>query len=127
MGIVCPPTPPLWGVPARRAGAVRAPVHHLAFRLDDVRPAQRALLRHPELLGAGPMRAGGADDLWDHVPRPLDDHVVALADLLAVDVLLVVERRARDGDAADLDRLDARPGGHTAPASAGGRGLFHIP
>ena len=46
-----------------------------------------------------------ADDLRDHVAGALDDHVVALANLLAVDVLFVVERRARDGDAADLDRL----------------------
>ena len=35
-----------------------------------------------------------ADHLRDHVAGALDDHVVALADVLAVDVLLVVERRA---------------------------------
>src|SRR5206468_1437265 len=33
----------------------------------------------------------------------------ALADLLAVDVLFVVQRRARDRDAADLDRREDRP------------------
>src|SRR5262249_7649751 len=35
---------------ARRAGAVRAAVHRLAFRLHDRRAAQRAVRRHPELL-----------------------------------------------------------------------------
>ena len=57
----------------------------------------------------GACGAGRPDDLRDHVAGALDDHVVALADLLAVDVLLVVQRRARDGDAADLDRLEHRP------------------
>ena len=49
------------------------------------------------------MGAGGADDLRDDVSGALHDHVVAFADLLAVDVLFVVQRRARDRDAADLD------------------------
>ena len=59
----------------------------------------------------GGVRQHGADDLRDHVTGALDDHHVALADVLAVDVLLVVERRPRDGDAADLDRLEHRPRG----------------
>src|SRR4051812_6879778 len=41
-----------------------------------------------------------AGDVIPQVVCPLDDDVVTLANLLAVDVLLVVERRARDGDAA---------------------------
>ena len=49
------------------------------------------------------------DDLRDHVAGALHDHVVALADVLAVDVLLVVQRRARDRHAADLDGLEHRP------------------
>ena len=94
---------------ARRARPVRAAVHRLALRLDDLDAAERAVRRHPERLRPGPVRARGADDLRDHVAGALDDHVVARADLLAVDVLLVVEGRARDGDAADLDRLEHRP------------------
>ena len=39
------------------------------------------------------VRARRPDDLRDHVAGALDDHVVALANLLAVDVLLVVQRR----------------------------------
>ena len=48
------------------------------------------------------VRPGRTDDLRDDVAGALDDHVVAFADALAVDVLLVVQRRARDRDAADL-------------------------
>jgi hypothetical protein len=55
------------------------------------------------------VRAGRADDLRDDVAGALDDDVVARADLLAVDVLLVVERRAGHGDPADLDGLHDRP------------------
>ena len=50
-----------------------------------------------------------ADHLWDHVAGPLDDDDVAFADVLAVDVLLVVERRGRDRDAADRYGLQLRP------------------
>ena len=63
--------------------------------------------------------APAADDLWDHVPGPLHDRRVALADVLPVDVLLVVERRPRDGDAADLHGLEhgprVEPAGTTDP------------
>ncbi len=95
--------------PSGRARAVGAAVHHLALGLDDLRAAERALLRHSELLRALAVRAGRPDDLRDDVACALDDDVVALADLLAVDVLLVVEGRARDRHASHLDRLDHRP------------------
>src|SRR5207253_3742281 len=95
--------------PAGGAGAVRAAVHRLAFRLHDLGAAERAVGRHPELLRSAAMRARRTDDLWDDVAGALDDDVVALADLLAIDVLFVVQRRASDGDAADLDRLHDRP------------------
>jgi hypothetical protein len=49
------------------------------------------------------------DHLRDHVSGPLDDDEVALADVLAVDVLLVVERGVRDGHAAHVDGLELRP------------------
>src|SRR4029078_57927 len=49
------------------------------------------------------------DDLRDHVARALHDHVVADTDVLAGDVLFVVESRARDRDASDLDRLKESP------------------
>jgi hypothetical protein len=79
--------------PTRGAGPVRAPVHNLAFGLDDVRAAKRALLRHPKALRPRLVLARGTDDLRNHVPSPLDDDDVSFADLLPVDVLLVVEGR----------------------------------
>src|SRR3954454_19284087 len=92
-------------------------MHDLALRLDHLGVAERAALRHPELLRSGLVHAAGRpDDLGDDVARALDDDDVALADLLAVDVLLVVEGRPRDGDPADLDRLHDRPGVERARA-----------
>src|SRR5262249_51437925 len=91
----------------------------LALRLDDLSAAERAMRRHPELLRPFAMRPGRPDDLRDDVARALDDDVVALADCLAVDVLLVVQRRAGDGDAADLHRFHDRPRMGRARAAAG--------
>ena len=48
----------------------------------------------------------GRDDLRDHVAGAQDDHLVALADVLAREVLLVVQRRHLDRHAADVDRLE---------------------
>ena len=55
------------------------------------------------------MREDWADDLRDHVARPLHDHRVTLADVLAVDVVLVVQRRVRDRDSADDHGLELSP------------------
>jgi len=93
----------------RDGQAFRAPVHHLTLGLHDLDAAEGAVRRHRERLRAAPMPPGRPDDLRDHVARALHDHVVALADVLAVDVLLVVERRARDRHAPDLDRLEHGP------------------
>ena len=68
----------------------------------------------------------GPDDLGDHVARAADDHRVPCADILAADLVLVVQRRVRDRDAADRDRLQhgerrdlARPAGvHVDPLAA---------
>ena len=68
-------------------------MHRLALRLDDGRTAERTLLRHLERLRPRLVRKNRADDLRDDVTCPLDDHVVALPDVLAVDVLLVVQGR----------------------------------
>src|SRR3954447_667991 len=92
-------------------------MHGLAFRLHDAGAAERALLRHLERLRAGLVLAGRTDDLRDDVARALHDDHVAFADVLAVDVLLVVQGRARHGDAADLDRLQQRPGIECARAA----------
>ena len=52
------------------------------------------------------MLAGRPDDLWDDVARTLDDDEIPDADVLAPDVVLVVESRARDGHAPDVHRLE---------------------
>ena len=46
------------------------------------------------------------DDLRDHVAGAQHDHLVAGADVLAREVLLVVQRRELDRHAADVDRLE---------------------
>ena len=48
----------------------------------------------------------GESDLRDHVAGAQHDHVVARADVLAREVLLVVQRRELDRDAADPDGLE---------------------
>ena len=104
----------------RRTGAVRAAHGHLSALADRAGAASGALGRHGPL-GQGRV-AGGAfhappvlldaaargrpHDLRDHVAGPLDDDVVARADVLAADVVLVVQRRPLHGDAADEDRLE---------------------
>ena len=94
-------------------------MHHLAFRLHDPHAAQRALLGHPERLRPCRVRQDRADHLRDHVARALDDHHVSFADVLPVDVVLVVEGRARHRHPADLHRLELGPGiqGSRAPDS----------
>src|SRR3954452_4634671 len=92
-------------------------MHGLAFRLHDAGTAERALPRHLERLRAGLVLACRTDDLRDDVARALHDDDVAFADVLAVDVLLIVQRRARHGDAADLDGLEQRPGIERAGAA----------
>src|SRR6476659_8396563 len=92
-------------------------MHHLTLGLHDLDSAKRAVGRHAEPLRALAVLSGRPDDLRDHVAGPLDDHEVALTDVLAVDVLLVVERRRRDRDTTHVDRLELRPGIERAGAS----------
>ena len=48
------------------------------------------------------------DDLRDHVAGPLHDDGVADADILALDLVLVVQRGALHDDASDRDRFEHR-------------------
>ena len=84
-------------------------MHRLAFRLHDLGATKWAICRHFEGLRPSRMRWHRADHLRDDVAGALDDHGVALANVLAVDVLLVVQRRLRHRHAADLDGLELRP------------------
>ena len=81
-------------------------------------PAGRALLRRLRLAGALVLaRQLRRDHLGDHVAGPHHHHLVALAHVLAGQVLLVVEGRGGDGDAADVDRLQHREGDQVAGAA----------
>ena len=64
------------------------------------------------------LRLGGRrHDLGDHVARAHDDHLVALANVLAVQVLLVVERRLLDRHARHLHGLQHRERDHVPGAA----------
>ena len=82
-----------------------------SLRLRDDRPANRTpdSRRHRvaawipfALAGHGPTTSR------NHVAGAPHDHDVADADILAPDIVLVVQRRAADRDAADLHRLEHR-------------------
>ena len=93
----------------RRAAGVRAVDADRALVLDDRRPADRAVRRHLVLaLGPGPPLDDRPDDLRDDVAGLLEDDPVADPDVLAPDLVEVVEGRARDGRAGDLDRRHVR-------------------
>ena len=92
----------------RDVGAV---ADDLVRRAIHRRAADGALLGHGELgLRAVPAVPQRAHDLRDDLAGPDDLDPVADADVLLGDDLLVVERGAADGDAAELDRLEHRPG-----------------
>ena len=89
------------------ARGVHAPVHGLALLADDGRAADRAVRRHLEgNLGTGAPFHDRPDHLRDDLAGTLDDDVVADADVLPPDVVLVVEGRLLDRHAADLDGLE---------------------
>ena len=54
----------------------------------------------------GPVGHDRAQDLGDDVARPPHDHLVAGADVLGPDLVLVVQGRLADRHAADEDRLE---------------------
>ena len=92
---------------AARAVRVDAAVHGLALEADDLAAAGRAVVGHAELaLAAVAPRQHGPDDLRNHVAGALDDHVIADADVLELDHVLVVQRRHAHDHAAHGDRLE---------------------
>ncbi len=103
------PLCPAVEVRASRDGLALEP--HGRGRADGTLRRQRLPLdRSPSGEGFVASVEANAHDLRDHVARALDHDAVAYADVLAVDLVLVVERRVRDGDAADRHRLELRHG-----------------
>ena len=81
-------------------------LHRLPLLAHRVAAAFRADGRRLEGLAVGgALFLDRPDDLGDHVARPLHHHRVAGADVPLGDHVLVVQRRAGDGDAADMHRF----------------------
>ena len=82
---------------ARRAGAVRAAVLHLALRLDHRRAAQRAVCRHLPVDRPGAVLAGGYQPAMTANPRPWGmppfAHLLDDGELAA----MLAERLAQEG------------------------------
>src|SRR4051794_6848108 len=94
---------------ARTAGAVRALREDGALGLDDRRAARRAALGRPggrSAVGALDRVRRRREHLRDDIARAQHDRLVAGAQVLARDVLLVVQRRELHRDAADVHRLE---------------------
>ena len=94
------------GVETRRwstsAAATRSPTPSMSSAARDGRAAGGAAVRHRELaLRAGALLLEDGGDGGDDLAGLLDEDVVADADVLAADVVLVVERRAGDRRAAE--------------------------
>ncbi len=108
------------GEPAERlgrAGGVRAIAHRLPLRAHHLAAAGGASLGHDEPpLPTAALAGHRPHDLRDDVSGPLHDHRVADADVLAADVVLVVQRRLLDDDAAHLHRLQHGEGVEAAGA-----------
>ncbi len=90
----------------RRARDIGAIARHLAFRANRVGAADRAACRHRESpRSRGTLGRHGFHDLRDDLARLLHEHGIALADVLALDLVLVVQGGPRDGRPGQLDRL----------------------
>ena len=102
----------------RGAGGVHAVAHRLALRPHHLAAADRAALGHDEpTLLAGALAHNRPHDLGDDVARPLHDHRIADTDVLAADVVLVVEGRLLDDDTAYLHGLQHGKGVEAAGAA----------
>ena len=91
----------------RTSALVRTAVVGLALAADERGSAGVAGCRHLPAPGALlPTGRHRPDDLGDHVARPSHDHRVPRSDVLAPDLVLVVQRRVRDRHAADEHGLE---------------------
>ena len=100
-----------WKLLAGATGAVRADREDAVLRLHRRRPAKRALLGRLRFARAllAPLD-DRRDHLGDHVAGAHHHDLVADPDVLPLQVLLVVQGRRPDRDAADVHRLQHREG-----------------
>ena len=94
-------------LPLALAGGVDAAGRDLLLVAHQAGPAGRAVLGEPELLGLRrPLFLHDADHLGDHVAALLDHHQVADADVLALDLVGVVEGGALHRGARHRHRIE---------------------
>ena len=90
----------------RRTGRVGAAVHRIPLRLDNGGIALRAMLRHPKLRPPFlPRLRRRAYHLGNNIAGPFNLHPVANPDVLAANVLLIMQRRVLHRSPADHHRL----------------------
>src|SRR2546423_643462 len=69
-----------------------------------------------DFLAAGAPLDNGLDYLGNHFSCALDEHPIADAEILALDIFFVMQRCTLNGHAANIDRFEKRPGVYRAGA-----------
>src|SRR5215213_1740432 len=91
----------------RRASGVRAITHGFTLGAMRRRAADWAELRHDEFtLFTGSSLTDDLDHLRDYIARALNDYGVADADVLAADLVFIVEGSPAHDYTANIDRLE---------------------
>ena len=102
----------------RGARRIYASRRDFAFEAHHLASADGTCGRHLEdLLGAGALLGDGRLDRGDDVAGLHEPDAVADADVLARDLVRIVERRTRDDGSGELDRLQFRDGSEDSGAS----------
>src|ERR1041385_3520968 len=90
------------------AVGVHTAVVNFAFRPDNFRSADRALLRSFNFNVSARMIFVDLDDLGDHIATTLDPHPVADLEAETLDFVHVVQSRVANSRSADWNRLQFR-------------------
>ena len=88
------------------ADPVCAPANSLALWPDGVRPADGT--EQGKLVFSAvwwPVIGNNTNDLWNDIAGPLDNHRIANADVLTIDLVLIVQCGVGDDDTANCDRF----------------------
>jgi len=101
---------------ARGAGDVDAAVGDFAFGVVDAHAADGAFIGHPEFFFFFAV-LHYFQDVGDHFAGAFDQDRVSGVDAEALDFVHIMERGFRDGDAADLHRLENGEGREDAGAA----------
>ena len=103
-----------------------AAVRRFALLADDLRTAFRAAVRYmPQARAFRALVLDDTDDFGNDVAGTAHDDGVADAHVLAPQLVFVVQRRVRDGDAAHRHRFQHRDRRDDAGASHGRQNIFN--